>query len=168
MAICCVTRLELQHISNSSPPTAAYMRRWTGSSLFQVMACPHARRQAITWNNADFLSIGPIGTNFNEWIYKIFIHENPLENAVCEMAATLFRGRWVDIMFTDTRFHTTQFRNESYNTTLVRTTRGVANGSQESLYFTYCSQNKRADILQAIFSNAYPGTIKFRILNNIS
>ena len=26
-------------VFNSSPPSAAYMRRWTGSALFQVMAC---------------------------------------------------------------------------------------------------------------------------------
>ena len=32
---------------NSSPPSAANMRQWTGSTLFQIMAC----RQAITWTN---------------------------------------------------------------------------------------------------------------------
>ena len=41
-------------LNSPPPPSAAYMRWWTGSSLVQVMA----RRQAITWTNADLLSIG--------------------------------------------------------------------------------------------------------------
>ena len=49
-----------QNSFNSSPPNAAYMRHWTGWVLVQVMA-----RQAITWTNADLLSIGPLGTNFS-------------------------------------------------------------------------------------------------------
>ena len=43
--------------ANSSPPSVAYMHRWTGSALVQVMVC-HLRVQAITWINADLLSIG--------------------------------------------------------------------------------------------------------------
>ena len=44
---------------NSSPPSAAYMRRWTGSSLVQIMAPSHYL----------LLSIGLMGTNFSEiWI----------------------------------------------------------------------------------------------------
>ena len=30
----------LRHDINSFLPSAAYMRRWTGSALVQVMACP--------------------------------------------------------------------------------------------------------------------------------
>ena len=29
------------------------------------------RRQAITWTNADLLSIGPLGTNFSEFLIEI-------------------------------------------------------------------------------------------------
>ena len=31
------------------------------------------RRQAITWTNADLLSIGPLGTNFSEILIEIHI-----------------------------------------------------------------------------------------------
>ena len=34
-----VLMASLRHSVNSSPPIAAYMRQWTGSSLLQVMAC---------------------------------------------------------------------------------------------------------------------------------
>ena len=56
------------------------------------------RHQAITWTNATLMSIGPLGTNFNEILNqntKLFIHENALENVFCEMAAILSRGEWV-------------------------------------------------------------------------
>ena len=54
---------------NSSPPSAAYMRQWTRSSLIQVMAVRLVRRQAITRINAGLLSTGLLGTYFSEiWI----------------------------------------------------------------------------------------------------
>ena len=44
---------------NSSPPSTAYMRQWTGSALVQT----------IIWTNAGLLLIGSLGTNFSEiWI----------------------------------------------------------------------------------------------------
>ena len=46
-----------------------------------------------------WLSIGPLGTNFSEILIKktkVFIHENASENIVCETAAILSRGRWVN------------------------------------------------------------------------
>ena len=61
------------------------------------------QRQAITWTNTDLLRIGPSGTNFGEsWIKKKknFIHENASESVVCEMAAILFTGRWVNEVIT--------------------------------------------------------------------
>ena len=51
---------------NSSPPNAAYMRRWAGSAL-------PGWRQAIIWTNADILSIRPQGTYFNEILLEIQI-----------------------------------------------------------------------------------------------
>ena len=56
------------------------------------------RYQTITWTNADF---------FVNWTYRnklqwnsnqnttLFINENAFENVVCEMAAILYKGRWV-------------------------------------------------------------------------
>ena len=57
------------------------------------------RHQAIIWTNAAILSIGRLWTNFSEILIKkikIFIQENASESIVCEMAAILSSGRWVD------------------------------------------------------------------------
>ena len=43
-----------------------------------------------------------MGTNFNEILIKIkktLIPENAFENIICEMAAIVSRGRWVDKLF---------------------------------------------------------------------
>ena len=62
---------------NSSPPSAAYMCQWIGSALVQIMAC----------------------CLFDNQNTKLFIHENASENIVCEMAAILSRGRWVNSLW---------------------------------------------------------------------
>ena len=83
---------------NSSPPSAAYMRRWTRSALVQVMACrlfgcKPLHEPMLTYQ----LDIG----NKLQWKLnrnsKLFTHENVFENVVCEMATILFRLRWVKI-----------------------------------------------------------------------
>ena len=59
------------------------------------------RCQAIIWTNAGLLSIGPLGTILSEILIKIqqiFTHKNAYENIVCEMAAILSRGRWVNVL----------------------------------------------------------------------
>ena len=57
----------------------------------------HANSEAITCINADLLSIGPLTTNFSEIRIKIkkICNKNAFENSVCEMAAILFREKWV-------------------------------------------------------------------------
>ena len=63
------------------------------------------RRQAIIWTNAGILLIEPLGTKFNEFFYRnsyIFIHENALENVVCEAASLLSRPQCVNVRFTNT------------------------------------------------------------------
>ena len=50
------------YILNTSPPSAVYMRRWTGSDN----GLSSGRRQAIIWTNAWILSIGPLWTNVSE------------------------------------------------------------------------------------------------------
>ena len=83
---------------NSSPPSAAYMRQWIGSVLVEVMSCRLLGGQAITSTNATLLSIGLFGNKF-QWNMNqnslFFIHENSFENVICDMAAILYRGRWV-------------------------------------------------------------------------
>ena len=51
------------------------------------------RCQAITWTNADLLSIEPLGTNFSESRIEMQKknHENSFENVVYKMAAILLR-----------------------------------------------------------------------------
>ena len=56
------------------------------------------RRQAITWTNAALLSIGLLGTNFNEiWIriLSFSFKKMHLKMPSANMVATLSRGRWV-------------------------------------------------------------------------
>ena len=53
--------------------------------------------QAIIWANAGSLSIGPLGTNFNQNT-NLLINKNAPENSICEMAAILLRGRWVKLL----------------------------------------------------------------------
>ena len=58
---------------------------------------PPAPRQAITWFNADLLSMpgtGPLRTNFIKIL--IFIRENVSDNVFCETAPILSRERWVN------------------------------------------------------------------------
>ena len=65
--VCKMVLIELYAQCNSSYPSAAYMRQWTGWTLVQVMAC-----------RLFLLSIGLLGTYFNETRIGIlsFIKEN--------------------------------------------------------------------------------------------
>ena len=54
---------------NSSAPRATKMRQWIGSALVEIMV----RCQAIIQTSAGILSIGPLGTKFNEILIKIQI-----------------------------------------------------------------------------------------------
>ena len=49
----------------------------------------------MTWTNDVLLLIWPLETNVSEMRTTFFIHENGFENVVWEMAAILFKGRWV-------------------------------------------------------------------------
>ena len=74
---------------NPSPPSAAYMRWWIGSTLVQIIAChlfgakPLSKPMLgiVNWTLGNKLQWN---SNQNT---KLFIHENAFENIVCEMAA---------------------------------------------------------------------------------
>ena len=68
--VLCVCFLGFSRLTHSSAPSAAYMRRWTGSTLAQTMnGLSPIRREAIIWTSVGILLIGPLGTNFSEiWI----------------------------------------------------------------------------------------------------
>ena len=72
------------------------MRQGIGSALVQIMVCrllgtkPLAKPSLGYWTRR----------NTHQWNFNqntnIFIYENAPENIVCEMAAILSRGRWVN------------------------------------------------------------------------
>ena len=83
---------------NSSPPSAPYMRQWTGSVRYgSYNGLAPVRRQAISWTNTDLLSIGPLGTNFSE--IRIKIHNFSIIKMFwkCHLryGGHFVRGRWV-------------------------------------------------------------------------
>ena len=59
------------------------------------------RRQAIAWTNNGLvclLSIGLLGTNFNEiLIKKHFTQEKAFENVICQIGDHFVQGRWVNM-----------------------------------------------------------------------
>ena len=82
---------------NSSPPSAACMRQWTGSALVQIMAYCLFDAKPLPEPMLNYCQLDTyeqISVKFNS-NYKIVIHENALENVVCEMAIILSRKRWV-------------------------------------------------------------------------
>ena len=91
----CRIRYNLTHI----PPSAAYVRRWTGCALVQVMACrlfgakplPEPMLGLIV--NLSFRDELQWNVNRNR---KTFNPENALENVVCEVVAIVSRRRWVE------------------------------------------------------------------------
>ena len=56
----------------TSPPSAAYMRRWTGSALIQIMACLLFSAKPLP-EPMLFLSIGPLRKNLSEILIEIKI-----------------------------------------------------------------------------------------------
>ena len=85
---------------NSSPHSAAYMRRWIESALLQIMVCRLSGTKQLseqTFRYSQELSPGPLvyrnklQWNFNQ-TRKLFNHGNASEYIVCEMAAILSRG----------------------------------------------------------------------------
>ena len=88
---------------NSSPHSAAYMRRWIGSALIQIMVCRLFGTKPLSeqrFRYSQELPPGPlVYRNKLQWnlikIKKLFIHGNASEYIVCEMAAILSRGDWL-------------------------------------------------------------------------
>ena len=80
---------------DSSPPSAIYMRQWTGQALVHVMACRLFGTKPLPEAMRVYMSIGPLGTNFRViWIkiQKVLFIKNAFESVIREMAAILSRG----------------------------------------------------------------------------
>ena len=85
---------------NSSPPSAAYMRQWIGSALVETMAwrlfgAKPLSKPMLVYYQLDHKELTLV--NFFSQISNFFIQENSFKNVVCEMAAFLSRGRWVNL-----------------------------------------------------------------------
>ena len=84
---------------NSSPPSATYMCQWIASSLVQIMACRLFSAKPLPEPMMTYCQLEP--SNKLQWNWdqntKLFIHKNTFENFICEMAAILSRGRWVNM-----------------------------------------------------------------------
>ena len=79
------------------PPSGAYMRQGTESALVQLMACRLSGTKPLPEPMLIYCQLvleNKLQWNSNQ-ITKLFIHKNVFKNTVCEMAAILFRGRWV-------------------------------------------------------------------------
>ena len=87
------------YLSNSSPPVVTYMCQWIGSALVQIMACRLFGAKPLSKPMLGYCQLDPQEnfSNFNQNT-TLFIHENASENIVCEMAAILSRGRWVNMI----------------------------------------------------------------------
>ena len=83
---------------NSSPTTAAYMHQWIKSVLVQIMACRLFGAKPLSEPMLGYCQLNPL--NKIQWIFNrntnLFIHENASQNIVCQKAAILSRGRWVN------------------------------------------------------------------------
>ena len=80
---------------NSSPPSAIYMRRWTGSTLVQIMACRLVGAEPLSEPMLEYC-YWTLRNNLQENCSRnsyIFIQENAFENVVCKMADILSMER---------------------------------------------------------------------------
>ena len=84
-----------QHPSviNSSPPSVAYMNRWTRSALVQVMACCLFGAKPLPEPMLTYWELNQIQWNLNQNT-KLFIHENAFENVIWKMVAISSRPQW--------------------------------------------------------------------------
>ena len=83
---------------NISPLSAAYMRRWTGSGLVQIMACRLDGTKPLPEPMLTYCQLEPkehISVKFY-LKFKYLYSRNAFEH-VCKMAAILSRGRSVNV-----------------------------------------------------------------------
>ena len=78
---------------NSSIPSAAYMRLWTGSALVQITSCRLFGDKPLSKPMLGYYQLDPLKQTSVKFLSKIkLFQENAFESFVCEMAAILSRG----------------------------------------------------------------------------
>ena len=80
-------------------PSAAYVRQWIWSSLFQIRACRLFGAKALYESILEYCYLDPWEQTSLEFDPKLkrFIYENAIENIVCKMAAISSRRGWLNI-----------------------------------------------------------------------
>ena len=85
--------------SNSSPPSAVYIRKCIGLVLVQITGCRLFGAKPLSKPILSYCIVDWTLRNKYQWNCfqntKFFIHKKASENIVCEMPAILSRGRWV-------------------------------------------------------------------------
>ena len=76
----------------SSPPSAAYLHQWISWASLQIMACCLFGTKPLS---EPMLYYCQLQWNHNQNT-KLFIQKNACKNIVCETAAILFNGIWVN------------------------------------------------------------------------
>ena len=87
--------------SNSSPPSAAYMRQWIGSALVQIMTWRLFGAKPLSkqcWNIVNWTLRNKLQWNFNQSTY-ILIQENAFEIVVCKMVTISSQSQCVNTDF---------------------------------------------------------------------
>ena len=87
----------------SSAPSAAYMHRWIGSLLVQIMACRLFGAKPLSKPMLDCYQFDKLQWNFNQCTKQI-INENTSENIVCKMAVILSRPQCINISHTSSHW----------------------------------------------------------------
>ena len=88
------------HWVNSSPSSGAYMCLWIGSALVQIIAWRLFGAKPLSKSMLGYCELDPYeqtSVNFQSK-YKTFHSRKRILKIVCEMAAILSRGRWVNAL----------------------------------------------------------------------
>ena len=93
---------------NSSPPSAAYMRRWTGSTLVQTMACRLVGTKPLSEQMPVYCQLEPwkqISVKFESELLPFSFKRIHLNMSFATMADNLSRGRGVKKKAPDSKIH---------------------------------------------------------------
>ena len=149
----------LENIFNSSPPSAAYMRQWTGSSLVQVMACRLFGAAPLSEPILAYCQLdSSLGTYFSEILIRILsfsFMKMQLKMLSAKMAAILSWGRWVN--------HSSTSPINIWDIKLVHTvpTDALAHYSTKPLAGTVVTMNINMTLLESLAFNDFEYTFAF-------
>ena len=121
------------------------MRQWNGLALVQIMACRLCGTKPSSKPIVNCTLTDKLHWNFNQ-NQNLFIHKNASENILCEMAAILSTGRWVNICI----FHQCGGLVSSISHKTHMFTHLLL-----GIWMPLWGQDKMATIFQTTYSNAF-------------